>query len=140
MKKFLIVSGIISLAALSFGKEVVAAPALVEEAPLQLILPAVTEDENIPVPGNFTMFKVDRFTDLAAVPSFSLGAPVGMVPGWGVAFAGLSGRHNSETTDGALALGMMQLFMCMKTIIRLQYVCTSLDLSAHETPPRSAHY
>ncbi|MGL6130374.1 MAG: hypothetical protein ACRCZ9_02010 [Fusobacteriaceae bacterium] len=101
MKKFLMISGIIAITSLSFGKEVISAPAIAVE-PVEVAI----EDDNVPVPGNFSMFKVKKFTELEAVPSFSLGAPVGMVPGWGVGFAGISGRHNSDTTDGAFALGM----------------------------------
>ena len=35
-----------------------------------------------------------------------MGAPSGLVSSYGVAFAGLSGRRDSDDTDGALALGM----------------------------------
>lgn len=112
MKKFLILSGILSLTALSFAKEVVAPPIIKSEVPVQAAVvptPVVSAPviEEVPVPGNFAMYMVDRFTELKAVPSFSLGAPVGMVPGYGVVFAGLSGRKTSGSrTDGAFAMGM----------------------------------
>ncbi|MEG0730123.1 MAG: hypothetical protein RR421_02300, partial [Cetobacterium sp.] len=53
-----------------------------------------------------SVYKVEKFGHLVTAPSFSLGAPVGMVPGYGVIFAGLSGKTNSSDTDGALAVGM----------------------------------
>ncbi len=52
------------------------------------------------------IYKVNKFTDLKAAPSFSLAAPAGLVPGYGVVFAGVSGRTNSNDTDGAMAVGM----------------------------------
>ncbi|MGL6119244.1 MAG: hypothetical protein ACRC0V_01945 [Fusobacteriaceae bacterium] len=98
MKKFLFLSAILSLSTLAMAKESVTAPTLDKEV--------MVEKVEATFPTNFAIFKVDTFGELAAVPSFSLGAPAGMVPGWGVAFAGLSGRTNSSDTDGSLALGM----------------------------------
>lgn len=47
-----------------------------------------------------------NYQELAVVPSFTMSAPAGLVPGWGVVFAGVSGTHNSvENKDGALGFG-----------------------------------
>lgn len=64
----------------------------------------VAEGSGGAVKGIF--YKEDNFHEMATLPGFSMGAPVGMVPGWGVVFGGISGRSNSDETDGALALGM----------------------------------
>lgn len=95
MKKNLFLFALLSLSAVSFSKEIVPMPVKNQEVMKETY-----------APGNFSVFKVDTFGELAAVPSFSLGAPAGMVPGWGVAFAGLSGKRNNKDTDGSLALGM----------------------------------
>ncbi|MEG1449756.1 MAG: hypothetical protein RSC62_03015 [Cetobacterium sp.] len=52
------------------------------------------------------IYLADNFHEMATVPGFSMGAPSGLVSSYGVAFAGLSGKTNSDDTDGALALGM----------------------------------
>jgi hypothetical protein len=48
---------------------------------------------------------VDDFSKLKTVPGFSFGAPSGLVSGWGVGFAALSGSHKDSDTDGAAAFG-----------------------------------
>ncbi|WP_320045946.1 hypothetical protein [uncultured Ilyobacter sp.] len=50
-------------------------------------------------------YLVDDFTQLKTVPGFTFGAPSGLVPGWGVGFAALSGVHKDSDTDGAAAFG-----------------------------------
>lgn len=50
-------------------------------------------------------YLVDDFSGLSTAPSFSFGAPSGLVPGFGTAFIGLAGTSYSDDTDGALALG-----------------------------------
>ena len=45
------------------------------------------------------------FSQLKTVPGFTFGAPSGLVPGWGVGFAALSGVHKDSDTDGATAFG-----------------------------------
>ena len=52
------------------------------------------------------IYLADNFHEMATLPSFSLGAPSGLVSSYGVAFAGISGRRDSDNTDGAMALGM----------------------------------
>ena len=52
------------------------------------------------------MYLAQNFHEMATLPSFSLGAPSGLVSSYGVAFAGISGRRDRDNTDGALALGM----------------------------------
>lgn len=51
-------------------------------------------------------YLVDDFSQLKTVPGFTFGAPSGLVPGWGVAFAALSGVHKDNDTDGAAAFGL----------------------------------
>jgi hypothetical protein len=52
-------------------------------------------------------YLVDDFSELYTVPGFTFGAPTGLVPGAGVAFAGVSGITSSRTdTDGAVSAGM----------------------------------
>ena len=47
------------------------------------------------------------FTEMAALPGFTLSAPAGLVPGAGVVFGGVSGTYNSvEHTDGAMGFGI----------------------------------
>ncbi len=50
-------------------------------------------------------YLVDDFSQLKTVPGFTFGAPSGLVPGWGVGFAVLSGVHKDSDTDGAAAFG-----------------------------------
>lgn len=52
------------------------------------------------------IYLAENFHEMATLPGFSLGAPSGLVSSYGVAFAGLSGRRDSDDTDGALAFGM----------------------------------
>ena len=55
-----------------------------------------------------TFFTRD-FNELATLPSFSMGAPVGLVPSFGVVFAGIGGLDKSPgsgETDGSMAFGM----------------------------------
>ncbi|MGL4653508.1 hypothetical protein [Cetobacterium sp.] len=52
------------------------------------------------------IYKAESFHEMATLPGFSMGAPSGLVSSYGVAFAGLSARKDSDDTDGALALGM----------------------------------
>ncbi|MCJ8342321.1 MAG: hypothetical protein MJH09_05665 [Cetobacterium sp.] len=51
------------------------------------------------------MYKAEEFHTMATVPGFSMGAPSGLVPGYGVMFGGISGKTNSNDTDGSLAFG-----------------------------------
>lgn len=48
---------------------------------------------------------VDDFSQVKIVPGFTLGAPSGLVPGWGLGFAALSGIHRDSDTDGSMAFG-----------------------------------
>lgn len=52
------------------------------------------------------VYLAENFHEMATLPGFSMGAPSGLVSSYGVAFAGLSGRRDSDDTDGAMALGM----------------------------------
>lgn len=56
--------------------------------------------------GAGLIYMAENFTDLAILPSFTLSAPAGFVPGEGVAFIGIAGTTNSNETDGAMAIGM----------------------------------
>ncbi len=52
-------------------------------------------------------YLVDDFSELYTVPGFTFGAPSGLVPGCGVAFAGVSGTTSSNIdTDGAVSGGV----------------------------------
>ena len=54
-------------------------------------------------------FSEDRYDQMAAMPGSSLGAPSGMVSGWGsvfVALGGLTHTPGADRTDGSLAFGM----------------------------------
>lgn len=47
------------------------------------------------------------FSEMAALPGFTLSAPAGLVPGAGVMFGGVSGTYNSvEHADGAMGFGI----------------------------------
>ena len=57
----------------------------------------------------FEFFAAKRYDELAALPGSSLGAPSGLVSGWGssfVALGGLANTSSSDRTDGSLAFGM----------------------------------
>jgi hypothetical protein len=57
----------------------------------------------------FEFFAANRYDELAALPGSSMGAPSGLVSGWGSAFVALGGLANtssSDKTDGSLAFGM----------------------------------
>ena len=56
----------------------------------------------------FEFFAANRYDELAALPGSSLGAPSGLVSGWGsafVAFGGLANTSSRDSTDGSLAAG-----------------------------------
>lgn len=56
--------------------------------------------------GFFT--PAENFTQLAAVPSYTFGAPSGMVPGWGCVFGGVAGTIDGVSenhVDGGMSLG-----------------------------------
>ena len=47
-----------------------------------------------------------NFQEVKVIPGFTMNAPIGLVPGKGVIFAGVSGTYNDvEHADGALGLG-----------------------------------
>ena len=50
-------------------------------------------------------YLVEDYSELATAPGFTFGAPSGLVPGSGVGFIAVSGTHNSNDTDGGMALG-----------------------------------
>lgn len=52
------------------------------------------------------IYLANNFHEMATLPGFSLTAPSGLVSSYGVVFAGLSGKKDSNDTDGALAFGM----------------------------------
>ncbi len=57
---------------------------------------------------SFEFFAANRYDELAALPGSSLGAPSGLVSGWGsafVAFGGLANTSSSDSTDASLAGG-----------------------------------
>lgn len=56
--------------------------------------------------GKPLVYLAKDFQEMATLPGFSMGAPSGLVSSYGVAFAGLSGRRDSDDTDAGLALGM----------------------------------
>lgn len=66
----------------------------------------LSSEEGSTLEGGKLIYRAKYFHTMATVPGFSMGAPSGLVPGYGIAFAGISGRSNSENTDGALAIGM----------------------------------
>lgn len=63
------------------------------------------KSESLKGGGGKLFYIVDDYSELKALPGYSFGAPSGLVPGWGVAFASLAGTTYSDDTDGALALG-----------------------------------
>ncbi|TNF66329.1 MAG: hypothetical protein EP298_09265 [Gammaproteobacteria bacterium] len=59
-------------------------------------------------PQSKDYFFTKDYQKVATLPAFSLGAPVGLVPSWGVIFAGAGGLTNSPSSndvDGSLAFG-----------------------------------
>lgn len=56
--------------------------------------------------SNFQIYKAETLAEMATIPSFTMGAPAGFVPGWGTMFMGATGMSNSDTTDAAFAIGM----------------------------------
>ena len=52
------------------------------------------------------IYLAENFHEMATLPGFSMGAPSGLVSSYGVAFAGFSGRRDSDDTDAAMAFGM----------------------------------
>ena len=59
------------------------------------------EESNRPL-----IYLAENYDEMATLPGFTMGAPSGLVSGYGVAFAGIAGRRDKDNTDGALALGM----------------------------------
>ncbi|MFA6878627.1 MAG: hypothetical protein WCQ76_06965 [Fusobacterium sp.] len=58
------------------------------------------------ITDRFSVYKVDDFSQLNSVPSFSLGAPAGLAGGFGGAFIGVSGITDKDDTDGGMSIGM----------------------------------
>lgn len=54
----------------------------------------------------FAIYKVEDFSHLRAMPTFSLGAPVGLAGAKGGAFLGFSGITDQDGTDGGMSLGI----------------------------------
>lgn len=86
MKKFLIILGALTLASLSFGKEVTAAPTVAQESGVDALLSG-------------------EFQGLAILPSYSISAPSGLATSWGVIYGGASFRSNIDSNDAALSMG-----------------------------------
>lgn len=51
-------------------------------------------------------YRAQNFNEMATLPGFSMNAPSGLVSSAGVAFAGVSGRRDKLSTDGAAFVGM----------------------------------
>jgi hypothetical protein len=51
------------------------------------------------------LYVASDFSEMAALPGFTILAPSGLVPGFGGVFAGVGGITNSDDTDGAVAVG-----------------------------------
>lgn len=100
MKKLLITLGALTIASISFGKEVVAPPVVAQEpvvyAPTPVIVPS--EVAEVILPG--------EYQNLASLPSYTISAPSGLVASKGVIFGGASFRTNKHSDDASLAMGM----------------------------------
>lgn len=66
---------------------------------------ALTTEQGAIISDKKLLYLAKDFHTMATLPGFSLGAPSGLVPGWGVMFGGVSVVTNREDTDGALAMG-----------------------------------
>lgn len=65
---------------------------------------AISSNQTRTAKGIFYIAK--DFSEMAALPGFTLSAPAGLVPGAGVMFGGVSGTYNSvEHADGAMGVG-----------------------------------
>ncbi|MCQ9626476.1 hypothetical protein HS141_05760 [Cetobacterium somerae] len=93
VKKILI--GVLALSSFGFASEISTT------AGESAVFAKKTAENNKPL-----LYLAENFHELAILPGFTMGAPSGLVSGYGVAFAGIAGRRDSDTTDGALAFGM----------------------------------
>lgn len=95
MKKIFIALGALSIASISFAKEVVAQPVIAQEPEVVIAQPVVVD----------AGYELGEFQQLKSVPGFSISAPSGLAGSWGTVFTGVSFRANSDDKDAALAFG-----------------------------------
>ena len=98
MKKLALLLAALSVASVSYAKEVAPVAEVVAE-------PAVEETTEVVATDKGLFYIAKNFQELRALPGFTINAPAGLVPGAGVVFAGISGTSNSDDTDGGLGFG-----------------------------------
>ena len=98
MKKLALLLAALSVASVSYAKEVAPVAEVVVE-------PVVEETTEVVATDKGLFYIAKNFQELRALPGFTINAPAGLVPGSGVVFAGISGTSNSDDTDGGLGFG-----------------------------------
>ena len=98
MKKLALMLTALTLASVSYAKEVAPVAEVVVE-------PVVEETTEVVATDKGLFYIAKNFQELRALPGFTINAPAGLVPGAGVVFAGISGTSNSDDTDGGLGFG-----------------------------------
>ena len=98
MKKLALLLAALSVASVSYAKEVAPVAEVVVE-------PVVEETTEVVATDKGLFYIAKNFQELRALPGFTINAPAGLVPGAGVVFAGISGTSNSDDTDGGLGFG-----------------------------------
>ena len=96
MKKLALMLTALSVASVSYAKEVMPVVEVMEKE-------VVVESEVVAIDKGL-FYIAEDFQDLA-LPVFTINAPAGLVPGSGVVFGGVSGTRNSDDTDGGLGFG-----------------------------------
>ena len=98
MKKLALLLAALSVASVSYAKEVAPVAEVVVE-------PVVEETTEVVATDKGLFYIAKNFQELRALPGFTINAPAGLVPGSGVVFGGISGTRNSDDTDGGLGFG-----------------------------------
>ena len=94
LKKFLLMGSVVALSSVVMAEGI------------QSVTSSVAISENKVNEGRY-FYLADNYHEMAALPSFTMSAPAGLVPGGRVAFIGIAGSHNSvEGTDGGLGFGI----------------------------------
>ena len=99
MKKLALLLAALSVASVSYAKEVVPEPVVEEVVVEEPSKSYVVTDKGL-------FYIANDYQELKALPSFSINAPAGLVPGSGIAFVGISGTRNSHDTDGGFGFGV----------------------------------
>lgn len=107
MKKKLLLFFLLSLSMVSYSATTATGQSAASSAALNEYVGSETSSTDPEMPLFYIVEDSNDFTQVATLPGFSMGAPSGLVPGWGVVFGGVSGsKASGGDSDGAGGFGM----------------------------------